>query len=266
MAHCAIFQRTREGLLLAAVCCYALASSALCAQQPVPLADTSSPDWQYPEQDNEWVSPMPDDMAPPGRILSDLPQHPLRHMGFGQPLQGTSWLNRPYYVGAFGGTWMGESLLSDEVDQGTGFFGGYWLGSDLNHYWGSELRLSLFYVNTLFTDGSRGTQSRNLVGDVNLLYYPWGDSRWRPYGSIGLGVAGFHFTDRNDRAVDHTGLQLPIGFGVKYLCRNWLAVRLDIKDNIVFGGNNVSTTSNWSFLGGVELHWGGKSSARYYPW
>ena len=248
------------------MCCLALGPAAHCAEKSAPAPDTSSSDWQYADQDEQWVSPLPD-VAPPGRILSDLPQHPLRHLGFGQPLQGTSWLNRPYYVGAFAGTWLGESLISGEVDQGTGFFSGYWLGTDLNHYWGSELRLSLFYVNTSFAaDGSPGIRSRNLVGDMNLLYHPWGDSRWRPYGSIGLGVAGFHFADHNSVAVDHTGLQLPIGFGVKYLCRNWLAVRLDVKDNIVFGGNGVETTSNWSFLGGVEVHWGAKSSTRYYPW
>ena len=103
-------------------------------------------------------------------------------------------------------------------------------------------------------------ESRNVVGDANVLYYPWGDSRWRPYGSIGLGIAGFHYVDDRNRTVNHTGLSLPLGLGVKYLCRKWLAMRLDIKDNIVFGGNGLDATNNLSLVAGVEIHWGPKSS------
>lgn len=190
----------------------------------------------------------------------------LLGMDLEQPLQGTSWLNRPYYASAFSGTWLGDSLISGQVNQETGFFSGVRVGTDLSHDWGGELRFSLFYINTTFSDGSRGSESRNLVGDANLLYYPWGDSRWRPYGSIGLGFAGVHFSDQNGATVDHTGLQLPVGLGVKYLWRNWLAWRLDIKDNITFSGNGVKTTDSWSFVGGVEVHWGSQSSLRYAPW
>ncbi len=273
MDHRTILRCTRPGLWLAVSLCLALPGITRSAEQPArpkqPGRSAVPPtsDWQYEGDEAPWVSPMPDDAAPPGGILSGLPQHPLRHMGFGEPLRGTSWLNRPYYVGGFVGTWMGASLIGGQVDQGTGFFSGFWLGTDLNHYWGGELRTSLFYVNTSFAaKGLRGVESRNLVGDANLLYYPWGDSRWRPYGTIGLGFAGFHFADQDYGTVDHTSLLLPIGLGVKYLCRNWLAVRMEIKDNIVFGGNGVDATGNWSFVGGVEVHWGKKSAVRYYPW
>lgn len=254
--------------LLAAVCVLALGSVARCADEPNTEPDITDEQWQYAGDDESWISPVPQDVPPPGRMFSGLPQHPLRHMGFGKPLVGTSWMNRPYYIGAFGGTWLGdESLIGGQVNQGSGFFGGYWLGADLNHYWGSELRVSLFYVNTSFPGtGLSGAESRNIVTDLNLMYYPWGDARWRPYGSIGLGLASYHFVDPESNAVNHTGVQLPIGFGVKYLCHKWLALRLDIKDNIVFGGNRVDTTGNWSFLGGIEVHWGSKSSLRYFPW
>ncbi len=267
MAHPSIYLRTSQRLLLAVAVCAALGEATWAAKQPEQPTGPPSSQWQYDEGGDQWMSPMTEDVAPPGGILAGLPQHPLRHMGFGEPLQGTSWLNRPYYVGGFVGTWLGESLIGGQVDQGTGFFSGFWLGTDFNHYWGGELRTSLFYVNTSFAaTGQPGLESRNLVGDANLLYYPWGDSRWRPYGTIGLGFAGFHFTDTEYRTVNHTGVLLPIGLGVKYLCRNWLAVRMEIKDNVVFGGNGVDTTGSWSFVGGVEVHWGSKSAARYYPW
>jgi hypothetical protein len=229
-------------------------------------------DWEgVPQAEPEWLSETmseSDELAScpeqPHRGL--LPRHPFRYLGMGEPLVGTSWLNRPYYVGAFGGTWDGDTLIGGSAEQESGFFGGYWLGKDLNHYWGSELRASLFYVNTVLDRGTRVVESRNVVGDVNLLYYPWGDSRWRPYGSIGLGFAGFHYVNAGDLAIDHTGPSLPIGLGVKYLCRNWLAFRLDLKDNIVFGGNGINATNNWSIVAGAEVHWGSKSSIRYFPW
>ena len=251
------------------MCLLALSSPAVCAEPLEVISDTPDSPWQYASDGEEWLSPATDEAVPPCGFFDSLrPRHWLRNRQWGQPLHGTSWLNRPYYVGAFGGTWLGETLISGEVDQGSGFMGGYWLGTDLNHHWGFELRASLFYVNTslLEHDGLRGKESRNLVADANLLYYPWGDNRWRPYGSLGLGVGGFHFENSDHVAVNHTGLLLPVGLGVKYLCHHWLAFRLDIKDNIVFGDNGVGATNNWSFLGGVEVHWGGNSSAQYLPW
>ena len=159
-----------------------------------------------------------------GWLAQRLPNQPRRHIGLGRPLQGTSWLNRPWYAGWFVGPWFGDTLITDRVDQDTGFFGGFWLGQDLAHYWGSELRLSYFYADIAYLpDHYSGGSTRNILGDINLLYYPWGDSRWRPYTSLGLGLAGFHFVDRQDVAVDHTQVAIPYGFGVKYQSRRFLA-------------------------------------------
>ncbi|MFW6169165.1 MAG: outer membrane beta-barrel protein [Planctomycetota bacterium] len=267
-----MFRRASAKLLLAALGWLASGDAALGGEQAEPRSEPPSSQWDYPMQDETWEAAgpaeavRPAEAAPLSRMFLRLSECVLPSTDLGQPLHGTSWLNRPYYASAFSGTWLGDTLISGQVSQESGFFSGAWVGTDLNDYWGSELRLSLFYINTMFSDGSRGPDSRNLLGDANVLYYPWGDSPWRPYGSIGLGFAGVHFSDPNGAGVDHTGLQLPIGLGVKYLWRNWLAWRLDIKDNIAFSGNGVNTTDSWSFVGGVEVHWGSKSSKRYAPW
>ncbi len=236
---------------------------------PTSNAEDSDSSWQYPaEPGSDWVTPpepphMPDPELPPDGMR----RHPFRHMGLGQPLEGTSWLNRPLYVELFVGSWFGDTLVPGHVEADTGFFSGLVLGNDLSHYWGCELRLSLAYIDVEF-DSEQYTsgRARTIVGDLNVLYYPWGDARWRPYGSLGLGVAGYHFVDLDNMQVDHTGASLPIGFGVKYLLRNWLALRIDIKDNVIFGGKDVGTTSNWSLTGGIEMHWGSETADRYYPW
>lgn len=190
-----------------------------------------------------------------------------RHIGIGRPLEGTSWRNRPWSVGCFAGQWFGDGLKNDLVEQQDGFFGGYRFGYDMAHYWGTELRLSLSYIDVSYLpDRTDGGSTRNVVGDVNLLYYPWGDSRWRPFASLGIGLAGFHFIGPNNVAVDRTMFQIPIGGGVKYLLRHWCALRLDLKDNLAIGGGDTGALNNWSVTGGVEVHWGGASSQRYYPW
>jgi len=199
-----------------------------------------------------------------------LPHFRARHVGLGAPLMGTSWLNRPMYVGGFLGESFGSTLVSGEVDLKPSPFWGCWLGYDLNHYWGSEIRLALNYADIEYlSEGYTGGNSRNALADINLLYYPWGDSRWRPYGALGLGIGGFHFDDDPDLTVDHTGVALPLGLGVKYLWGKQLVLRLDVKDNLVFGGHGVDTTNNWSVTAGFEFHWGSGTAAEYSrgdPW
>ena len=41
------------------------------------------------------------------------PNDPYRHVGVGRPLIGTSWLNRPWYVGAFLGGLLADDLISE---------------------------------------------------------------------------------------------------------------------------------------------------------
>lgn len=242
------------------------ASEAPPSDDEVSLWAPSDESWLEPDASNTC-----DYCAPPsgpfGWLAGRLPHFRVRHIGLGEPLEGTSWLNRPYYVGAFLGESFGAALVPGTLDMRPSALGGLWLGYDLNHYWGTELRLGLNYGKIEYlADPTLSDNSRNTLLDANLLYYPWGDSRWRPYGSIGLGIGGFHSDDHPLVTVDHTGLALPVGCGVKYLWGKQCALRLDVKDNLVFGGHGVETTHNWSVTAGFELHWGSGSSAQYYPW
>jgi hypothetical protein len=229
----------------------------------------------WPDSEETWLNPTDEcvdenpicDAGISGWLAHKLPHFRVRHIGLGQPLEGTSWLNRPFYVGGFLGESFGGNLMGDELEVRPSVLGGLWLGCDLNHYWGSEMRLALNYGPIRYAlDVDAGANSRNELLDINLLYYPWGDSRWRPYASVGLGIGGFHFDDEPFLTVDHTGLTLPWGCGVKYLCGKQLALRLDVKDNLIFGGHDVDTIHNWSLTGGIEFHWGSGTSLQYSPW
>lgn len=258
-------------LPLAAWLCIAL-SDRCAGQLPRPL-DAEGTNWEKPPGtwlDPDWAAESECDLAGSGDtcwLARWLPHFSERHVGLGEPLMGTSWLNRPMYVGGFLGETFGGTLVSGEADLRSSLFGGVWLGYDFSHYWGSEIRVGLNYAEVEYLpERVTGPNSRNAVVDINLLYYPWGDSRWRPYTEIGLGIGGIHVDDSSDRTIDHTGFGLPLGLGVKYLWGKQCVLRLDVKDNLIFGGNGVDTINNWSVTGGFEFHWGHGSAAQYAPW
>jgi len=196
------------------------------------------------------------------------PRTPLaqRSVGWGEPLLGTSWLNRPWSAGLFAGVITGSPLMHG-VNQQPSFYGGYRAGFDYDFYWGLEARLgasSICLSEPDRTGGQPGTNDYwNL--DLNLHYYPWGDSVWRPYASFGAGMANFAFYDQNNNHYDQVEFATPIGVGLKYRWTNWVAFRADLMDNIAYGRGVVDTTSNFSLTAGVEMRFGGARRS-YWPW
>ena len=92
----------------------------------------------------------------------------------------------------FAGVMTGSPLMHRSVNQKASFYGGYRVGFDYDFYWGLEGRLgaSSICLSEPARIGQPGTNDYwNL--DLNLHYYPWGDSRWRPFASFGIGMANF---------------------------------------------------------------------------
>lgn len=193
------------------------------------------------------------------------PDDPERHIGRGEPLVGTSWLNRPLYAGWILGGLFGGELIRGRVDQGSGAYGGYHVGSDFDHYWGLEGRFGFSNVDLSLDGVGADRTSRDWFVDANLLYYPWGDAYWRPYLSLGLGLADFTFFDDQGQRVGETLVQIPLGLGVKCNFQRWLALRAGLTDNLAFGGGTVSAVQNVSLTFGVEVRFGG-GKISYYPW
>jgi hypothetical protein len=227
-------------------------------ESPAPIADSCSPqcrDFRQP------IAQLKNAIFQQGWL-----NHPERHVGKGEPLVGTSWLNRPLHVDWFYGQMWPSDLISGRVKQQSDGFGGYRFGRDVDHYWGWETRLGFakFWAtdntNALLTKGSS-----LLLWDGELLYYPWGDAKWRPFALWGLGVANWRFNDELDQNYKSFLVHMPLGIGAKYQCRKWLAMRLDLIDNISFAGSGVSAMHNVSLTFGVEVHFGGWRRS-YYPW
>lgn len=238
---------------------------------PTPAALTP----QQAISEEEWATLGPKNGAAQNHALGDFfshawfihtdPNDPHRSIGWGEPLVGTSWRNRPWYLGAFIGGIFNGDLISGHVEQSNTALAGARLGYDFDHYWGLEARFG--YSNPYLSqpDGIRLGVSRNYLTDLELLYYPWGDSRWRPYITCGVGMATFRFTDDRNRVIHESLLSVPLGVGLKYYYAPWFTFRFDLVDNFAFGSRTLDNQANVSLMAGVEYRFGGPRPS-YFPW
>lgn len=189
-----------------------------------------------------------------------------RSTGRGEPLVGTSWRNRPLHVGWLFGGYIGDDLVKGQAEQHGDIVGGYRFGWDFDHYWGSEARFA--FANVAFSDTSDLATSRsaqNEYWDLNLLYYPWGDSRWRPFVSTGLGLGNFEYTLADGSSINKTLLTVPMAAGMKVYFRNWMALRFTATDNWAVGHGTLDTMHNVMLTADVEMHFGGRRTS-YFPY
>lgn len=199
--------------------------------------------------------PLTTDVPPDGPPPDGPPrQHPmldrLRHF-FGPEPNG-NWDNEPLHFDTFLG------FLDDRTAENTGVLGGFRFGWDYDPYWGIETRLG-------FTSLQEDT-GPVVIWDESLLYYPWGDSRIRPYFTLGVGISEFKIVDSPDDWHHRENLvDMPFGIGFKYRVHEWLALRFDVLDNLAFGSGSLGTMNNFSFTTGFEWRFGG-SHVNYWPW
>jgi hypothetical protein len=188
-----------------------------------------------------------------------------RHMGRGKPMVGTSWRNRPYYLGGeLGALWITRSV-DENVTRDADAFGGVFAGWDWDHYWGSELRFDWATPELKNTEARDANRTDSLfTWSYSYLYYPWGDTQIRPYWRCGIGNTHFDFpTDEGDRT-DEMTLSLPLGFGVKYPMKRWLAARAELNDHLTVD-DRLPTMHNVTFTLGLEWHFGAHPPS-YWPW
>lgn len=188
------------------------------------------------------------------------PDDPARYIGFGQPLIGTSWRNRPIHADVFGGAIMLQNLIPGEIEQSAAFFDGVRLGYDFDHYWGMEARFGFAEGRLVYPSNTAiSGKSQLILADYSLQFYPWGDATWRPYATFGLGAAIFQYDDEFGRTRDQAQVSMPVGLGLKYFIHQRIALRFELLDNVTFGGTDAQSTSNFSVSAGFEYRFGGKN-------
>jgi hypothetical protein len=184
--------------------------------------------------------------------------HP-RAIGLGQPLQGTSWLNRPYEFSLETGALIMANDPGDGSSKANDLLAAAQLGWDFDHYWGSQVRIAWSSPN-YNTDVAPTSDSSNdlVIYDASLLYYPWGDSRVRPYYRFGVGLTDIDFVDIAGNSTSETLFTVPLGIGIKYQKERWMALRFEATDNIAFAQGGSNTLNNFTLTFGAEWRFGGR--------
>ena len=180
-----------------------------------------------------------------------------KDLDIGQPLVGNGWRSQPFSITAFSGFTDGGALIPGHLNQQPSFYGGLNFGWDYDHHWGIEKRLGFGALN--LTNGEHQpipTTGLSVTGEYRLMYYPLGDARWRPFLTAGVGWSDFYFQD--DRGANHldTVGMIPFGAGLKYLWSERLAVRVDLIDEMTFGGGVLSDFHYAALTVGLEFRYG----------
>jgi hypothetical protein len=194
-----------------------------------------------------------------------------RNAGMGIPLTGTSWLNRPFYFGGNIGTVWLTRPINDDLTTDVDTFGGIFGGWDWDYYWGTELainRATPEIINERARDAPRG--DRMMEETISLMYYPWGDSLFRPYWRFGIGATEIdyptdHYPTNPGFRRDETLWTFPIGIGLKYPLRRWLAARIEFADQLALGNDGVATQHDLTLTFGLEWRFGAHPRS-YWPW
>lgn len=185
-----------------------------------------------------------------------------RYTGKGLPMEGTSWLNRPFHVDWF----IGPLVIDDELNMDNEVMAGLRIGYDFDYYWGYEWRLGWAHPN--FSEPNAADQPYNgnyFISDFDIKYSPWGDSKFRPYALLGGGMARINY--QNDAGTEEkvTLVTMPFGIGTEWHQFPWLAWRLEILDNLTFGSDGLNTLNNLQLTAGMEWRFGARPQS-YWPW
>ncbi|MBS0208438.1 MAG: porin family protein [Planctomycetes bacterium] len=190
-----------------------------------------------------------------------------RYRPWGTPLQHTSWQSRKFSFAFMGGEFFPGNPMGSRITGQPGYIGSFRFGWDFEHYWGLEVRLGTA------STGLRDSVSTNppsdmkmFLADMNLMYYPWGDTRWRPYATAGLGLATVAYG--SDAAnVNATAGAMPFGFGVKYRHNERWILRAEFLDHYTFQSSfGANQMNNLTLTAGIEYRLGIASRRSYWPW
>jgi hypothetical protein len=240
-----------------------------------------APDFLSPPSGGPGPEAMPEELAPPGvagavldadallpparrRLFDHMPRiGPAR-----QPLMRDSWQFRPFNISIFEGALFATAPVVPEFRNSVGYLTGFRVGWDFATHFGGETRFGFSKVFLL--DATRSTDigyEKIFYFDSNLLYYPFGDTKWRPFFSIGGGLADVLIVGNSIGTLHPDTFNLPFGGGIKYRYGSRVAFRADIRDNLTFSGNGgLRTMNNLELLGGIEFHFGGGERRSYWPW
>ncbi|HET6879749.1 MAG TPA: hypothetical protein VFI31_06330 [Pirellulales bacterium] len=266
------------------------------------VLEPSTSRWLDTESDDDSGTPVPDDLSPPEllspengpppeMIPDDFPNvrgpqampesadfpGPFEHLPQQmiprsklrkQPMMRESWLFHPFNFSVFEGALFATPPIAPQFNTAVSYFTGFRIGWDYATHFGGETRFGFSKVFLLDATRSVEVGSQQIFYfDSNLLIYPFGDTRWRPFLSLGTGLADVLIVDNAGLRIHPGAFNMPMGFGIKYRYGPRIAFRADFRDNLTFSGaGGLRTLNNIEAVGGIEFHFGGGNRRSYWPW
>jgi hypothetical protein len=256
--------------------------------QFVEQEDTTSPSEDLPNFDDqitpagEWLEPCPPPPPQAAQPLAPAPQNMgclqrciwnwapeglvpywgrrtpdyRKDYGIGGPLTSGGWRAQPFSISGFGGATNGGPIICGRVDELPSAYAGVNFGWDYDHFWGIEKRLGFGALNLTTPQHQRLDPGLSVTGEYRFMYYPLGDTRWRPFVTAGLGWSDFYFFDDfHHRHID-TLILFPYGVGLKYLWNDRWALRIDLIDELTLSSTRTSTFHYVALTAGLEFRYG----------
>ncbi|HEX7377628.1 MAG TPA: outer membrane beta-barrel protein [Pirellulales bacterium] len=178
--------------------------------------------------------------------------------GIGIPLKSFGWRTQPFATSGFAGATNGGPLIRGHVLQRPSFYTGVNFAWDYDHYWGFEKRLGFGALDLTNAQHQALETGWSVTGEYRLMWYPLGDSRWRPFVTAGIGWSNFYYEDDYHHHHLATLFSFPYGGGVKYLLNERLALRVDMIDELTFAGGPINTFHYVALVAGLEVRLGHK--------
>jgi hypothetical protein len=166
----------------------------------------------------------------------------------------------------FTGVVFGDNLISGSVDQDSGVIGGVRLGWDIDPRWALETRFAKANIEIIDSRSAIQLQENDpLFWDTSLLYFPWGQTRARPFLTFGAGVANHSFVNDQGQQLNSLVFGFPVGLGLKYRLTERVAARGELVDNFTFAGSGIDAMHTITLTAGLEVRFGGRKVS-YFPW
>ena len=177
------------------------------------------------------------------------------------------WIGQPLGATVFGGMFLGEELIRNQVELEPGLFTGVRFNRDYDARWAWETRVAFAQTRAVNLLGPENARDAYLgFVDSSLHYSRFYGKRWKSYLSLGAGMAYFDTEDHLARPLREFIPTLPFGAGIKYRLDDWMVLRFDVRDNFALGERErLANMHNLTVAGGFEWRFGG-SSHTFYPW
>ncbi len=177
------------------------------------------------------------------------------------------WTHRPLFMGLYAGGVWGNELIDEEIQMEGGAEGGIRFGMLLAPAWEAEVRIGQAFPDIVHIQGDRLRRDADVwLIDGSLVWSLLRSSRCRVFLRTGGGTGLLAFHNVQGVQIDKSVFSLPVGVGIKYRIDDWIAVRMDLADTILFGsGTGLETNHLISFTGGAEIRFGGTRKS-YWPW